>query len=85
MKRTGSNAVRETKGRRFRALAAFCQGFADGIRSPMFELKRSAWKRGYRCEATRVDSRIERPLTSAGASNRSRTFQFRRSGGLDRL
>ena len=73
MKRTGRNAVRGSEGRRFRALAAFCQGFAEGIGSPMFELKRYAWNRGYRCDVTKVDKKIERPLIRAGASHRSRT------------
>ena len=68
MKRMDSSMVRESGGRRFLALTTFCQGFADGIGSPMFELKQYAWKRGRRCEATEAHLRIERPHVRAGAS-----------------
>jgi len=85
VKRTDSNTVRGSEGRRFRAVATFCQGVAGGIGSPMLELRQYAWQRGYRCEATKVDSKIERPLIKAGASHRSRTRQFRRGGSLERL
>jgi hypothetical protein len=76
MKRTDRDTVRESEGRRFRTLAALCQGVTRGIGSPMFELKRSAWKRGYRCGSTKVDSKIERPRIGPGASQGSQTLQF---------
>lgn len=84
-KRLDGNAVRRTGGRRFRVLAAFCQGFADGIGSPMFELKRYAWKRGYRCGATRLGSAIEGPLIrERSQAIGSVPFQFRHNGNRGR-
>lgn len=69
MKRMDSSMVRGSEGRRFRAVATFCQGFADGIGSPMFELRQYAWKRGRRCDATEADLKVEkRPHIKAGAS-----------------
>ena len=84
VKRTDSHAIRKTEGHRFRALAAFCQGFADGIGSPMFELRRSAWKQGYRCEATRFDSKIERPRIKRQQAIGAVPFQLRHSASSDR-
>lgn len=82
MKRTDSNTVRGSEARRFRALAVFCRGVTDGIGSPMFELKQYAWKRGYRYEAAKVDSRIENHSSNRGQAIEAAPFQSRRSGNL---
>ena len=69
MKRMDSSMVRGSEGRRFLALTTFCQGFAEGIGSPMLELKQYARKRERRCEATEAGLKGEkRPHVKAGAS-----------------
>ncbi len=71
MKQTESNIVRGSECRRFRAVATFCHGFADGVGGPMFELRHYAWKRGRRRDAT-----------GAGLENRETAHQA--GAGLDR-
>ena len=83
MKKTGSKKARKSESRRFRALVTFCQGLVGGIGSPMFELKRSAWMRGDRCEAIEVDRSLGVARRSDG--KQSGPYPFRRSGGSDRL